>query len=251
MLQRRHTSFQRVFTVFLKVAFSMIVFVGQAQVVDRNEIIRQLGEPVLFGEIIHTSQQVHGTPFFNDEWARGDIYLANGQVASGMLKYNGFEDELYWFDPAGNRTVVLDRVAVDGFTLRDATSGKPLTFRKMLLGRPALPENERVFLHVLYEGDISLYVHRRIEERGRRVAYRNGRRVELPNLEARPVYYVDIPGIGMVQVQRMRKSFFYDLVPGQREAIREALSEHPGRLRSEDSLKEAVISVDRIYSFLP
>jgi hypothetical protein len=231
-------------TVLVTMALSLFFSVGWAQTIDRNEIIREMGEPVLSGEIYSMHPQVYGTPFFKDEWSGGNIYLANGRVASGMLKYNGFTDDLYWFDPVRNTSIILDKAILKGFTLTDATGSDTLVFRKTDLIPTA--GKECVFVQVLYEGNFSLYVLRSIEERGKRVVTRNNRRVELPNLVAAPSYYIDIPGKGLVQVRQMRKSFLFNLVPEQREVIREALSGHPGRFSTEASLVAAIKAVDKI-----
>jgi hypothetical protein len=233
--------------MFVSIALCLFFFVGWAQSVDRNEIIREMGEPVLFGEIYPQQPQVHGTPFFVEEWQRGNIYLANGTVAAGkMLKYNGLTDQLHWFDGSRNVTIILDKAPITGFSMEDPHSTDHLVFRKIVQGLPVNDGESGIFLQVLYEGDFSLYVHRNIEERGRRVVHRNDRRVELPNLEAHPVYYVNVPGEGLVEVRRMRKSFLYGLVPGSEDAIRQALAGHPSRLRNERTLTAAIEAVDKI-----
>lgn len=231
--------------IFVSIALCISFSVGWAQPVDRNEIIREIGEPALFGEIYPQQPQVHGTPFFIEEWQRGDIYLANGAVATGkMLKYNGLTDQLHWFDGSRNATIILDKAPITGFSIEDPHSSDQLVFRKIAQGIPM--DGGGRFLQLLYEGDFSLYVHRKVEERGRRVVHRNDRRVELPNLEAHTVYYVDVPGVGLVQVRQMRKSFLYGLVPGYEDAIRLALSGHPSRLRNEHVLTAAIKAIDEI-----
>lgn len=230
--------------------FIALLFPGfylRGQPVDRNEIIREMGEPVLFGEIYTQHPQVHGTPFFNDEWSRGSIYLANGAVAADkMLKYNGLTDQLFWFDSSRNVTIILDGALIQGFSIEDPLIGEVLDFRKMKEGLSGGGWEHGTFMQLLYEGDFSLYVHRRVEERGRRVVYRNGRRVELPNLEAQPAYYVCVPHRGLVRVRQMRKSFLYDLVPGYEDAIRRVLSDHPSRLRDENALTSAIKAIDEL-----
>ena len=234
-------------TICLFIALLFLVSTARAQTVDRNEIIRDMGEPVLFGEIYAQQPQVHGTPFFNEEWSKGDIYLANGTVASGkMLKYNGLTDQLHWYDGSRNTTVILDGAPIQGFSIEDPQGGDRLVFRKTERGHPVDDTGPGIFLQLLYDGDFSLYVHRKVEERGRRVAHRNDRRVELPNLEAHPVYFVDVPGEGLVEVRQMRKSFLYGLVPGSEDAIRQALSGHPSRLRNEHVLTAAIKAIDEI-----
>ena len=236
---------RRIRYIFVSVALCFFFSAGWAQSVDRNEIIREMGEPVLFGEIYTQQPQVHGTPFFNEDWARGDIYLANGTVADGkMLKYNGLTDQLHWYDGSRNATIILDGALIKGFSIQYPNNTDPLVFRKIAQGIPV--DGGGQFLQVLYDGDFSLYVHRKVEERGRRVVHRNDRRVELPNLEAHPVYYADVPGVGLVEIRRMRKSFLYGLVPGSENAIRQALSGHPSGLRNEHVLTAAIKAIDEI-----
>lgn len=233
--------------IFVSIALCFSFSVGWAQPVDRNEIIREMGEPVLFGEIYTQQPQVHGTPFFNEEWSRGNIYLANGAVAAGkMLKYNGLTDQLHWFDGSRNATIILDKAPITGFSMEDPHSSDQLVFRNTAQGPSIEGGGRGTFLQLLYDGDFSLYVHRKVEERGRRVVHRNDRRVEVPNLEAHPVYYADVPGVGLVEVRRMRKSFLYGLVPGYEDAIRQALSGHPSRLRNEHVLTAAIKAIDEI-----
>lgn len=242
MMSRMHIG-----SAILTTVLVLFFFVGWAQQVDRNQIIRELGEPRLYGEVYNTELPTHGSPFLFTEWAEGSIFLSSGEVARDkMLRYNGFMDELFWFNPDNNSSVILDKRAVSGFSIPDPLTGDSLNFRRLTLQLPYSTGQTEAFAEVLYEGDFSLFVHRRIEEDGKHVVFRNNRRVELPSLKHKPIYLIKLPGHGLVQITRMRKSFFYDLMPGMRDAMRQALSNHPSRLRNERVLIDAVRVLDGI-----
>ena len=237
----------RIQIIILSIALLFLCSKGWAQNVNRNEILREMGKPVLFGEIFNQKLQVHGTPFFIEEWSRGDIYLVNDVIASGeMLKYNGLTNKLHWFDSSRNTTIILDKAPITGFSMEDPHSNEQLIFRKSEQDFSIDGEGGGIFLQLLYEGDFSLYVHRKVIERSRRVVYQNDQRVELPVLEAQPVYYVDVAGGELVQIRRMRKSFLYDLATGYEDAIRQALADHPSRLRSERMLIAAIKAINKL-----
>ena len=68
--------------------------------------------------------------FFNN-WTKGDVIFINGVVAKNkLLRYNGFNDELVWLRKSDFQVSVINRQAIQGFTLYNDDGSEMAHFKQ-------------------------------------------------------------------------------------------------------------------------
>ncbi len=229
----------------LSIKLSTGIVYGQSA--DINGVIKDLNEPVLYGEVLNHHFQAVGSQFFIDGWSEGNIYHEKGGVSRNkMLQYNGYKDQLYWLNPSTGDIVILDKNLVRKFTIKMPLTADTVTFRKIEPVRTNNHDPAGSFVQVLVEDEISLYVMRKIDNTGERTIVQNERRVTLPVLEPRPVYIIRHPGNRYTNLHRMRRQSFINLFPETGNRLRDALQEKRNRVRNEKELIEAVVIANQI-----
>jgi hypothetical protein len=100
---------------------------------------------------------------FSDDWKKGEIQLTNGEVIHSVyLRYNGFADQLYWLRSRDYQISMVDRSVVKGFCFVDSMSNTSVIYRRADFIEKKLSEVPDVFLQILAEGEISLYLYHRV-----------------------------------------------------------------------------------------
>lgn len=121
---------------------------------------------------------------FSDDWRKGEIQLINGEVIHSVyLRYNGFSDQLYWLRAKDYQMSMVDRSVVKSFCFTDTIRNKLAVYLRADFIEKKLSEVPDVFLQVLTEGEISLYLYHRVNY--------------LTNTDeyySKPEYYVKING---------------------------------------------------------
>lgn len=101
--------------------------------------------------------------FFND-WTSGDVLLTSGDIIhSQMLRYNGYMDALFWVRKRDYLFAIVERNIVASFVLYDIDHKPFASFKKLKMkGLNGSSDSADVYLQVLAEGKLSLYVRRKI-----------------------------------------------------------------------------------------
>jgi hypothetical protein len=237
--------------LFLAAAIFFLISAGQLVIAQSSDLIKvseQLRQPVLFGEILESNPPVVGQQYFLSDWAEGMVYFKNGDVAEKQwLKYDGLNDWLVWFNPVVNKQAILEKPLIKGFSLFDPQRLEILYFRTLEIRVPNHGDRQEVFAQVLAEGNYNLFVLRWIEKSGVRERRQDGKIVELPEIESRPVYVIQLPDKSTTQFRRLRRSVLHDLLPGKRKEIQSILAGHHLRLRQEDDLIRAIQIINESF----
>jgi len=100
-----------------------------------------------------------GNPFFNDSFVSGKIELTDGTIIGALqLKYSSYQDELIYYNSEISTQIVIDKMSLRGFSLADE-NGVEHSFRLQYISH-SLPEYR--FFELLSDGDISLWVYRKV-----------------------------------------------------------------------------------------
>ena len=68
-------------------------------------------------EYRNSAERYKGNQYFSD-WAKGDVYLENGDVVSDIfLRYDQYMDEVLWLRETDFKTGVLPRGDISGFVI--------------------------------------------------------------------------------------------------------------------------------------
>ena len=111
----------------------------------------------LSGEVYTFSLVANGSPYLWDAWAPGDVELMSGAViVKQNLKYNGYLDELIWFNTSTQQQVRLEKKGVRAFSLSLSPHENPLVFRKIPYRSWYGTPTSDIYAQVLYEGDLQL-----------------------------------------------------------------------------------------------
>ena len=130
---------------------------------NKNHEHEKYLEEKLVGRIFVNPLVSNNLQFFN-EWTTGEIYLQNGKtVKNKYLRYNGYLDYLLWLRESDYQTAIINRETVAGFKLYDKNNIPFAYFKNLKIKNWYTGDSTKLYLQVLAEGHISLYVHRQIK----------------------------------------------------------------------------------------
>jgi hypothetical protein len=104
----------------------------------------------------------YGSQFFY-KWANGDVIMNDGQIIRNKyIRYNRYSDELLWLRKSDYKTALLDKETIDEFIIYTEDNSPYAHFRKARIKKWYQFDSTDVFLQILTEGNISLYVFRTV-----------------------------------------------------------------------------------------
>lgn len=183
-------------------------------------------------------QDAKGSPYFNDQWQKGNLITAGGKVYKGMsLKYDVFTGQVHYLQDRKVYTPVED---IREFHL---TAGKSpgTVFRK---GFPDTGKgNANTWYQVLYEGKILLLKLNRKLIVEKRDPFTSGL---LKTFTAMEDYYAYDQETAGMQELVLNKHEFFRLFGSQREKVKKWAEQRKLKLKEEDDL----IKLFRYYDHL-
>ena len=209
-----------------------------------NRFEAHLSGEVYIPPVIHS-----GSQWFISDWCNGSVILKTGEkVNQVLLRYNGFLDELFWLTPDNYDQIRLDKLLISSFVLNPTGSGQQLHFKNMSVSGILGGSRENVFMQVLYEGDISLFVIRKIRLTGGTTSVMVGD-VLVPRQIIGPdyLYYLQRMGSEPEPILPNRRALI-NTFPEHRQEIRQALRRNHNRVRTEIQFIEAIAIIDRIIA---
>jgi len=178
-------------------------------------------ESALAGELFLSTQPVDPITFYNQDWLTGDLTLINGEIIRNkVIKYNGMLDEVFWLEPESKRTILLDKEAIEHFSLFNAPDGPSVCFRKIKVKPDMVSDSTEVFGQEIYAGKISLYVlHLFTAEKKERFEY-NGGTYQRPVYQAMPVYYFRFQDKRTVGLKDLNRKGLFAALPDFSDQIK-------------------------------
>lgn len=192
-------------------------------------------------------RQIGNQHYPSEEWLKGDVAFSTGvEVKGNLLRYNGYMDELFWLYEGDYQQILLDKYMIAEFFLYPLWAGRKLHFRRIGIHAPLLIGKYEIFAEVLYDGNVELYVYRRIIETGRG-DYRVGDKlVGGMNIKPAHLYIFRMPDNTVRIAQRLRRSDILNLFPEYRIEFRRLLRENRIRPRNEEELVEAATLLEEL-----
>jgi len=196
--------------------------------------------PKLTGEMYVPEARHFGNIFFNNRWAESTILLSTGDTVSGeKIKYNGFLDEVIWFNTSNFTSFVLDKAYIRAFWTTDSLN-RPVHFKNLLVSDSTASHPKNIFVQVVVEGRYSLYIQRRVLNLPYEVVYgKNGPYAQKAYGQS-PVYYILSPSGELLVLKYLGRRVFLNLFPDQKEKLAAIVRRNGIRLRSEDGMIEMV-----------
>jgi hypothetical protein len=174
-----------------------------------------------------------GGQYFNN-WSLGRIILESGEVIENMtLRYDMYTDELLWQRTTDFQIGVVNKELVKGFDFYGNGIQPEVSFVKRKLRST---DTKYVYLQVLIEGDLSLYVFRNLVSAA-------GESRTVDNTK----YYIFFYPVQYIQVRLNRKSLFN--LPGVGKDMIQAIirTNHLRPGRNEADFTKAVYYYNQTY----
>jgi hypothetical protein len=112
---------------------------------------------------IYISPSLNRKELYYGSWGIGEVELIDGTVVKDkILRYNGYLDELVWLRDADKKTGLVDKQLVKSFRIFNKEYGSIDFFKKFKIKHWYSLDTSVVYMHVLAEGKLSLYVSRKI-----------------------------------------------------------------------------------------
>jgi len=128
-----------------------------------DTLIAQSFEAKLTGIVIIPEEKLNEKCVTKD-WCLSDITLYNDEIIRNKnLMYNGFDDSFIWLEPTDNLYTRLERDLIKEVKMKINSNNEYMVFRPMRVKQLMLSNSKNIFLNVLVDGKISLYVYRKID----------------------------------------------------------------------------------------
>lgn len=193
------------------------------------------------GSIFQYRPALKGSEFINDNWSKGTVILVNGDHYENLdLKYNSLLEELVMYNEEVGAIIMLDKPAIAEFTLVDKNE-KISKFRKILVEKISKKD---IFLQVLYEGKLKLYLHYKTNELATSIYYDRSGTLQSSELRLTKTYFLNLPEKGFIRFSP-NKRFFADLFPDQKKTIKKLHRENHLKYKNTDDIIKAVRIIEK------
>ena len=231
--------------LLLLLAFAGNSIIYCQDILSDQNALDSIFEPKLTGEAYFAKSGLVGSQFFNDEWAESDLLLKTGEtVFNKLLRYNGLTDEVIWLTPENFKQVKLDKFAIDKFVLKNY-HGKQVYFKRINTKQPLISDSTDIFAEVGIEGNLSLYIHRKIEIVGSVNMDNKGANYTYEVIDPAPKYYLKLSSNRYISFPRINRRLFLKLFPEQKQAIRKLLRQNHQSLETENDLFKVVALLNK------
>ena len=202
-------------------------------------------KPELTGERFIWSKT--GSVYFNTDFVNGDIKLINGEWVDNIaLKYNGFIDEVIMFNTEIGKQIKLDKKFIQEFRFNDPQRNMSQNFKKVTTG--LLSDSAEIFIQVLLEDRISLFVFRKIGITGYENKSLNGGMFGIEIYSPIPEYILGFPGGRIESFNRIKRKEIIKSFPGKEESIKEIFRRnHIWRIKDEPGLIDVIELLNKDY----
>lgn len=199
----------------------------------------------LTGEFFYESKQYVGEQYFNENWTPGDILLSTGEmIYDASIKYNGFFDAVIWLNTHNYGKFKLDKSFVREFWLKDE-QGPSIHFKKIDMSDSVDNLQSEIFVEVCIEGNISLYIQRKISVVGYQTQYIDNTYQKFELIEATPVYYIKLPSTNYLKLNKINRRTFLKLFPEKKKAINKIIRSNHLDVSIESGIVEVIELMDK------
>ena len=168
-----------------------------------------LFEPKLRGTPYEFPLGYRGTPFYADEWLKGDIMTSDGrQISNKLLRYDGYSDLLVWFREEDSLWVQLDPDFIQSFTLY-RSNGSVALFQKS----PAVLNTGGRFVEFLAGDEYQVFVRRKVAVRGSENHKIEGKEYSFGVWQPQHEYFLLLPDHSSLRFRKINKRTVMEPLP--------------------------------------
>ena len=133
---------------------------AQGRMTKKSAIQHITGEP-----FVHYYAMFDGVPFYLGDWLTGSVTMKSGETYDGLqLRYDAYKDDLIYQNNLTNNVIMIDKNAIEQFTLTHPLDGKIETF-KPIVHKNLREQNGRYFAIILEDSISVIKKHETKEER--------------------------------------------------------------------------------------
>ena len=148
--------------LFLLILFIPALYPAYSQAPASKDYENSLRNGLMGFEYRNSAERYKGNQYFRD-WARGDVYLENGDVISNIfLRYDQYMDEVLWLRETDFKTGVLPRGDIMGFVIYNERKEPLAEFLRRRIKLPYKSDSSETFLQVLVKGNLELFAYRKV-----------------------------------------------------------------------------------------
>jgi hypothetical protein len=174
--------------------------------------------------------------FFKNHWNKGSIVLPSGDMVNNLLlRYDGLLDQLIWLnDKIGE--VKLDKQNINEFYFYDTLQ---YHFKKLNLSSAI--DSSATFCQVLYEGNLKLYVSRKVRQQTEYFEKNTKYYLYVP----RPTYYVLLNN-QFYSISKAKINAIYNAFPDKKDALKQRIKQQKLRVKNEQDFIKTIQIVEDI-----
>jgi hypothetical protein len=148
--------------LFLLVFFIPALYPAFSQSPGSGDYDNTLRNGLMGFEYNNSAERYKGNQYFGD-WAKGDVYLENGDVISNIfIRYDQYMDEVLWLRETDFKTGVLPRGDISGFVIYNERREPLDAFVRQKIKLPYKADSSETFLQVLVTGNLELFAYRKV-----------------------------------------------------------------------------------------
>jgi hypothetical protein len=191
---------------------------------------------------IFVEKKCQGSPFVTPEWANSTIVLSTGDTIVGeKIKYNGYLDEVIWLNPSNFKKFKLDKPNINEFWIQP-DSYHSTHYKQISV---PIPDNQKIFLETTYEGNLALYIYRKINRSGTTIERYEDIIYELDILTPKDIYFFKLPDGRWIQMNKLRLRYLLKYFPEHKKAITQLAKKSHLNFSSEDQCIELTHLIDK------
>jgi len=173
----------------------------------------------LTGEFFFEGRQYIGEQYNTKNWIQSDILLSTGEMIYNVsIKYNGLFDEVIWMNTTNFGIFKLDKSFIQEFWIKNEPDSS-IHVKRINVSGSDTDHQPDVFVEVVVESKLSLYIQRKISIVGSETIYRNDAFRQFETIEPTPVYYIKLPSNHYLTLNKIRRRAFLKLFPENKKAI--------------------------------
>jgi hypothetical protein len=230
LLQSGRNQIECMKTRYILLYIILLLTTSQTTFCQSNCICLSVGktttEPYLSGELFTSEVPLDTVTFFNNEWLPGDIYLVSGGILKNKkIRYNGLVDELFCLNSLSNCILKLDKEAIIQFHFHNLQGDTSVYFKKIKVKRSFSPDTTEIFVQIMFQGNLSLYVLHNFHLNDKKEVQINNKLIQKDIYKEVPFYYLKFLNGEMVGFKRFNRKTVYSFAPGKKDQIRKFLKE--------------------------
>ena len=157
-------------------------------------------------------------------------------------------DELIWWNNYNFGKYKLDKTFVREFWLKDIQNAN-IHFKRLNINVTTDLQPQDIFAEVKVEGNLSLYIQRKISITGTENIFKNNILYNYDVLEADPKYFIKLPSNHYLVLNKLRRISFLKLFPEKKRVLAKIIRDNHLNLKIESDFVKLIELINKAQLF--